>query len=633
MSLIHMSGAYLNFHDINILHNTELIIKDNERICLVGRNGSGKSTLIKVLIKKQTLDQGKIFHKPYLKIGYLAQDIQFNINDTVFDFISGGDKKKTDHTKLFHEIIKTIKNNPSKKNLNKLSELETILEQTNLWSSNNKIQNIIQQLNLPPYTKLSILSGGLLRKADLARTLACQANILFLDEPTNHLDIKTILWLENFLKKFKGSIVFISHDRSFIKHIATRIVDIDRGKLVSWPGDYYLYSKNKKKNIQIEIKQNAIFDHKLKKEEIWNNRGLKARCTRNEGRVKKWKSMRLKYDKQSEMIGKGKIQIEEISNSSKLIFDLKNVNYDISNTVLINNFTAQVEKGDKIALIGPNGCGKTTLLKLMLKTLKPKSGNIYQGAKLEIAYLDQNKLELDLKKTVIENLSDGKKEVIINGKSCNIIKYLKNFLFHPKKIEIPVSVLSGGEKIRLILARLFLKPSNVLILDEPSNNLDIETLELLEKVINNYEGSVLIVSHDRQFINNIVTKSWIFEENGNIRNYVGSVYENNQKIKENNNLSNPVIYKKNIILQEKDNTQFKEKKKKIRYHLLKELEELPIRLEKLENEIKKLQMQVISTDFFNKPYIIRKPILKILSEKENEMEAVFKRWQELEFLK
>ncbi|WMY96429.1 MAG: ATP-binding cassette domain-containing protein [Arsenophonus sp.] len=633
MSLIHMSGAYLNFHDINILHNTELIIKDNERICLVGRNGAGKSTLIKVLIKKQALDKGKIFHQPYLKVAYLAQDMQFDINDTVFDFIAGGDEKLTDHIKLFHEIIKTIKNNPSKKNLNKLSELETIIEQTNLWSLNKKIKNIIQQLNLPPYTKLSILSGGLLRKAALARTLTCQANILFLDEPTNYLDIKTIIWLENFLKKFQGSIVFISHDRSFIKNIATRIVDIDRGKLVSWPGDYHLYSTNKKKEIQIEIKHNAIFDNKLKKEEIWNNRGIKARCTRNEGRIKKLKSMRLKYDKRSEMIGKGKIQIEEISNSSKLIFDLKNVTYDISNAVLINNFTAQVKKGDKIALIGPNGCGKTTLLKLMLKKLQPKSGNIYEGAQLKIAYFDQHKPELDLKKTVIENLSDGKKEVIINGKSCNIIKYLKNFLFNPKKIEIPVSVLSGGEKIRLILARLFLRPSNVLILDEPSNNLDIETLELLEKVIHDYKGSVLTVSHDRQLINNIVTKSWIFEENGNIKKYLGSVYKNVQEIQKNHDLSNSIIYKKNILLKEEKNTQLRKKKKKISYHLLKELEELPTRLEKLENEIKTLQMQVISTNFFNKPYIIRKPILKILSEKENEMEAVFKRWQELEFLK
>ncbi|WP_348666010.1 ATP-binding cassette domain-containing protein [Arsenophonus symbiont of Ornithomya chloropus] len=633
MSLIHMSGAYLNFNDINILHNAELNIKNNEKICLVGRNGAGKSTLIKVLLKKQALDHGQIFYKPYIKVAYLAQNIKFDINDNVFNFIAGGDKKNTDKIKLFHEIIKNIENNPSKKNLNKLAELETILEQTNLWSLNKKIKNIIQQLDLPSYTKLSVLSGGLLKKVALARTLAYEANIFFLDEPTNHLDIKTILWLENFLKKIKGSIVFISHDRSFIKNIATRIIDIDRGKLVSWPGDYNFYYTNKKKEIEIEKKQNFIFDHKLKQETIWNSRGIKARCTRNKGRIKKLKSMRLKYDHRSQMTRKGNIHIEEISNSSKIIFDFKNVNYNIGNTVIINNFTAQVQNGDKIALIGPNGCGKTTLLKLMLKKIPLKNGDIYQGKHLKIAYFDQNKLQLDLEKTVIDNLSDGKKEIVINGESRNIIKYLRDFLFDLNKVEALVKILSGGERIRLVLARLFLKPSNVLILDEPSNDLDIETIELLEKVLHNYKGTVLIVSHDRQFINNVVTKTWIFEEYGYIKSYVGSTYKVDQKNKENNFLYNSSIYKKNIISKEKYNIPLREKKKKMSYHLLKELEELPIRLEKLENEIKTLQMQVISADFFKKPYFTRKPILNMLSEKENEMVELFKRWKELEVLK
>ncbi|MFS1538184.1 MAG: ABC transporter ATP-binding protein [Candidatus Phlomobacter fragariae] len=633
MSLINMLGAYLAFSDVPLLDNTELHIEDNERVCLVGRNGAGKSTLMRVLTKEQTLDDGEIVYPQDLQVARLQQDPPSDIGGTVFDFVAEGAKEQANYIKSFHKIAKIVEKDPSEKNLNKLAELQEILDLNNLWLLDTQINDVIKQLQLPADSALSALSGGWLRKAALARALVCRPRVLFLDELTNHLDIDTILWLENFLKDFQGSIVFVSHDRSFIRHMATRIIDLDRGKLASWPGDYDDYLTRKEEALRVEEKQNAEFDRKFSQEEVWIRKGIKARRTRNEGRVRALKSLRVERSQRREVIGTAKMQVEEASRSGKIVFELENVNYRIGNKVLIDNFTVQVQRGDKIALIGPNGCGKTTLLKLMLGQLEVDSGNIYRGTKLEIAYFDQHRITLDSDKTVMDNLAEGKQEVMVNGQSRHVLGYLQDFLFHPKRAMTPVRALSGGEKNRLLLARLFLKPSNLLILDEPTNDLDIETLELLEELVDSYKGTVLLVSHDRQFVDNTVTECWMFDDYGKVERFVGGFYDASSQRKQKVFLSHSTISETNIVAVETAIEQPKRKNNKISYHLLRELEQLPVRLEALEAEIAILQSQVSAPEFFNQLHIVTESVLNALAEKEAEMEMTFERWQELELLK
>ncbi len=529
MSLISLSGAYLSFSDAPLLDNTELHIEANERLCLVGRNGAGKSTLLKILNKEMELDSGQIIYSQDLVVSRLQQDPPRNVEGTVFDFIAEGVAQQAKHLQAYHATLKLIERDPSEKNLQQLSVLQDILDHQDLWQLDNRIHEVLEQLGLSAEALLSSLSGGWLRKAALGRALVSSPQVLLLDEPTNHLDIKTIDWLEGFLKEFQGSIVFISHDRAFIKAMATRIVDLDRGKLVSWPGNYQQYLASKEEALRVEELQNAEFDRKLAQEEVWIRQGIKARRTRNEGRVRALKALRETRSQRREVMGIAKMQVEEALRSGKIVFELEKVNYQIGDSPLVKNFTAQVQRGDKIALVGANGCGKTTLLKLMLGQLKADSGKIHCGTKLEIAYFDQHRAKLDPERTVMDNLAEGKQEVIINGRSHHVLGYLQDFLFHPKRALSPVKALSGGERNRLLLAKLFLKPSNLLILDEPTNDLDVETLELLEERVDSYQGTVLLVSHDRQFVDNSVTECWIFEGDGQIAKFVGGYSEAHQQ--------------------------------------------------------------------------------------------------------
>lgn len=457
--------------------------------------------------------------------------------------------------------------------------------------------------------------------------------VLFLDEPTNHLDIETILWLENFLKDFQGSIVFISHDRSFIRNMATRIIDLDRGQLSSWPGNYDDYLVNKEEALRVEEMQNAEFDRKLAQEETWIRQGIKARRTRNEGRVRALKALRVERSERREVMGTAKMQVGEVARSGKIVFEMENVNYQINNKVLVKDFSAQVLRGDKIALVGPNGCGKTTLLRLMLGDLQADSGRVHCGTKLEVAYFDQHRAALDPDKTVMDNLAEGKQEVMVNGKPRHVLGYLQDFMFPPKRAMTPVRALSGGERNRLLLARLFLKPSNLLILDEPTNDLDVETLELLEELVDGYQGTVLLVSHDREFVDNSVTECWIFEGNGVINRFAGGYYDAQQQKAQTVSLKSEQTGK--VTGQDKP-TKPKEAVKrsnKLSYNLLRELEQLPAKLEQLESEIETLQTQVGDADFFNQPHDVTEKTLSQLAAKEAELEQAFDRWQELELLK
>ncbi len=529
MSLISIHGAYLSFSDAPLLDNTELHIEENERVCLVGRNGAGKSTLMKIINGEQPLDDGRIIYETDLVVARLQQDPPRNITGSVYDFVAEGVEEQAEHLKAYHAISHVVMEDPSDKNLNEMARLQGILDHQNLWQLESRINDVLQQIGLEPDTELSSLSGGWLRKAALGRALVSNPRVLMLDEPTNHLDIETIDWLETFLKTFTGSIVFISHDRSFIRNMATRIVDLDRGKLVSWLGNYDLYLEGKEEALRVEEMQNAEFDRKLAQEEVWIRQGIKARRTRNEGRVRALKALRREHSERREVMGKANMQVGEASRSGKIVFEMENVDYSVGGKTLVKDFSSQVQRGDKIALIGPNGCGKTTLLRLMLQQLKADSGRVHSGTKLEVAYFDQHRAELDPDRTVMDNLAEGKQEVLVNGKPRHVLGYLQDFLFHPKRAMTPVRALSGGERNRLLLARLFLRPSNLMILDEPTNDLDVETLELLEELIDGYQGTVLLVSHDRQFVDNTVTECWIFEGNGEIGTFVGGYHDAQQQ--------------------------------------------------------------------------------------------------------
>ncbi|MCC8365933.1 ABC transporter ATP-binding protein [Xenorhabdus sp. PB61.4] len=634
MSLINLSGAWLSFGDSPLLDDTELHIEENERVCLVGRNGAGKSTLLRVLAKEQPLDDGQVIYEQDLIVARLQQDPPRDVEGTVFDFVAEGVKEQAEYIKAFHHTSRLVETDPSEKNLNRLAELQEVLDTRNLWLLDSRISDVLKQLALPAEAKLSSLSGGWLRKAALGRALVSSPKVLFLDEPTNHLDIETIEWLENFLKDFNGSLVFISHDRSFIRSMATRIIDLDRGKLTSWPGNYDKYLEGKEEALRVEDLQNAEFDKKLAQEEVWIRQGIKARRTRNEGRVRALKALRVERSERRNVMGSARMQVEEATRSGKIVFELENVNYQIGDKTLVKNFSAQIQRGDKIALVGPNGCGKTTLLKLMLGDLKADSGRLHCGTKLEVAYFDQHRAALDPDKTVMDNLAEGKQEVMVNGRPRHVLGYLQDFLFHPKRAMTPVRALSGGERNRLLLARLFLKPSNLLILDEPTNDLDVETLELLEELVDGYTGTVILVSHDRQFVDNSVTECWIFEGNGEINNYVGGYFDAQQQRAQTVSLRQSSAKKEKA---ESKPAKVKETTKrsnnKISYHLLRELEQLPSLLETLEQEIEQLQAKVSDPDFFNQSHEVTQNVLQDLANKEQSLEKAFDRWQELEMMK
>ncbi|MBI0154181.1 ABC transporter ATP-binding protein [Gilliamella sp. W8128] len=642
MSLINLTNAYLSFSDAPLLDHIDMSIETNERVCLVGRNGAGKSTLLKVLNKEIPLDEGQIVYENNVIVSRLQQDPPRDIQGNVFDFVAEGLKEQAQLLKDYYALSHLVEADPSESNLSKLAKMQEQLDHQNGWQLDNRIRNVISSLSLDGDALLSSLSGGWLRKAALAKALVCQPSVLLLDEPTNHLDIDTIKWLEEFLKSFNGSIVFISHDRSFIRQMATRIIDLDRGKVASWGGDYDSYLLGKEEALRVEELQNAEFDKKLAQEEVWIRQGIKARRTRNEGRVRALKAMRQEYSQRRQVMGNAKMQIEEALRSGKIVFELDNVSYQIDDKVLVKDFTVQVLRGDKIALIGPNGIGKTTLLKLMLGSLAPTSGSVHCGTKLEVAYFDQYRLELDPEKTVMDNLAEGKQEVMVNGRSRHVLGYLQDFLFPPKRARTPVRALSGGERNRLLLAKLFLKPSNLLVLDEPTNDLDIETLELLEELVNDYQGTVLLVSHDRQFVDNVVTQCWFFEEQGRIGIYAGGYTDALQQQQQAKPVSAQVTSSKSNESAKSDSNktnssdltpeQATKKKVKLSYNEQRELAQLPNKIEELETAIADLQAQIGHSDFFNQPHEVTSQILQSLADKEAELEVVFDRWEQLEAL-
>ncbi|KTF08939.1 ATP-binding cassette ATPase Uup [Pseudoalteromonas sp. 10-33] len=634
MDLIRISKAQLAFGTHALLNNAEAVIESGERVCIVGRNGAGKSTLLKVLDGQVILDDGEINQLGGLKISRLEQDPPKGASGTVFDYVAQGMPDIANLLIDYHHVSNELQTECTDQLLNKLERLSNKLEAADGWRFDSRIQLVLTKLELTPDAKLESLSGGWLRKVALARALVSEPDLLLLDEPTNHLDMTSVMWLEQFLKDFKGGIVFISHDRAFIRAIATRILDLDRGKLISYPGDYATYLEQKAHDLKVEESQNALFDKRLAEEEAWIRQGVKARRTRNEGRVRELKQLRNERKQRVDQVGKTDFNIETADRSGKLVFEAKHLSHAFKDKTIVSDFSTLVMRGDRIGLVGPNGVGKTTLLKLMFGDLAPDSGETKQGVNLEFAYFDQYREKLDEEATVQDNVAEGKQEVMMGGRSRHVLGYLQDFLFPPARARTPVKALSGGEKNRLLLAKLFLKPSNILVLDEPTNDLDIETLELLEDIINQYQGTVIIVSHDREFIDNTCSSVWAFEGNGKVTDIVGGYSDYEAYVSYLAEQEKQTV-KPSVKKVEKQPTPVVKpaaKTNKLSYKLKLELEQLPNKMEQLEADVEAQQNVVGDPDFFKQDSDITTKALNHLAQLESDLEAAFERWEELEEL-
>ncbi len=631
-TLIQLKNAQLAFGHPALIDGGELLVKTGERVCLVGRNGCGKSTLLKVIEGSQILDDGQRIITSDVVISRLPQDPPISADISLYDYVAEGLADAGQLLKDYNQQIIVVSETPTEKELNKLQALQTQLENKNAWKFEQQISQVLTQLELEPDTRLNQLSGGWRRKAALARALVTAPDILLLDEPTNHLDVNMIKWLEKTVTDYQGAIVFVSHDRAFIRNIATRIVDLDRGQLVSFPGNYQQYLDKKAELLEIETAQNAEFDKKLSIEETWIRQGIKARRTRNEGRVRALKALRDERAQRRQRQGRAQVQLAGAGNSGKIIFETEKMSYGFDDKAIVKALDLTITRGDKVAFVGSNGSGKSTLIKLLLGDLEPQSGSVKRGTKIELAYFDQHRQQLDITKSVIDVIADGRKEIEINGVTRHVISYLQDYLFTPDRINGPVSALSGGEKNRLLLAKLLAKPSNLLILDEPTNDLDVETLELLEDTLSQYPGTVILVSHDREFVDNLVSTSWYFEGHGKVVEFIGGydsieTWYDQQKKQRARYTDNTQPEKK---VAETAAPTLKKETKKLSYKLQRELEALPLQIEQLEEKIESLQQEVNKPEFFSQEAHVTDAHLKDLAVCQSELESAYERWQELD---
>jgi ATP-binding cassette subfamily F protein uup len=630
MSLIRLDDISIEFGDVPLLTRASFTVEPGERICLIGRNGAGKSTLLKIITGQITPDSGEIHYQQHLRISQLEQALPGAIDRKVSDVVREGLSEQQTLIDQFNELSQQ---SMDKQGLKELEQLQAQIDAGGGWQVDKQVETIISQLDLPADKTLAELSGGWRRRVALGKALVSNPDLLLLDEPTNHLDISTIEWLEHKVRGYQGSVIFITHDRSFLQKLATRIVEIELGNLISWPGSFQNYLKLKEQAIEEETTRNALFDKRLAEEEVWIRQGIKARRTRNEGRVRALEAMRVQREQRAKRQGKAKISVETSEQSGRKVIEARSISHSYSGQQLINNIKIKIRRGDRIGLIGNNGVGKSTLLKILLGHIEPDEGSVKLGTNLEIGYFDQIHRELETDKTIAQNVGNGKEYIKVNGKDRHIIGYLRNFLFAPKRAMTPVSALSGGERNRVLLAKLFSQPSNLLILDEPTNDLDVEMLEVLEEQLIQYQGTLIIVSHDREFLDNVVTSVLVFEEDGQIQEYIGGYSDwakRGKGLKIADTQDHPSGH---IVDSDMTNNAQKKDQGKLSYKYQRELDALPALIDQLEKDIATLEEQTANPDFYNKDYSETQPVLDELGEKQKALDTAAERWIELEEMK
>ncbi len=621
--LISLDNISLAFGLDSLLDHVKLQIMQGDRVGVIGRNGAGKSSLLKIIAGSLQPDSGTIWRKPGLRLARLAQELPQSLSMSVFEYVAEGLAETGNLLVSYYKLIHQITDSHTQKALNDLEQLQRQMDAKNAWLYEQTIKTVLTRLALNPDTLLSELSGGWQRRAALAQVLVTSPELLLLDEPTNHLDIETIQWLEDQLINWNIGLVLITHDRALLKRLATRIVELDRGNLTTWPGNYQHFLTQKTALLNAEEKQNAVFDKKLAQEEKWIRQGIKARRTRNEGRVRALEALRRQREERRDIQGKVRLGLNSAEQSGQLVIEAKHITQIYNNKTIIHDFSVQIMRGDRIGLIGPNGIGKSVLLNMLLQKIAPQQGSVKLGTKLDIAYFDQLRAALDLEKTVAENVSQGCDMIEFNGQKRHIISYLGDFLFTPQRAMTPIKALSGGECNRLLLAKLFSRPNNLLIMDEPTNDLDIETLELLEELLLHYQGTLLLVSHDRDFLDHVVTSTLVFMGNGQIEEYVGGYKDWLQQKKSTVSIVSPKVEiqaKRTVI----------NKTKKLTHREQQELKELPILIEKLETEQAQIEQLIADPTFYQKSHTKVSETLNTLNQVTKKLEEAYQRWSKLE---
>ncbi len=635
MALLILRDIQMSFGTAAVLDDVSVQVEPGERVCLIGRNGQGKSTLLAIMNGDLEPVSGQIVRSPGLTTALLDQKVPQNLSGTVFEEVSRGLGRRGTLLKEYHDISRRVAGEASPDLLAKLDRTHHQLEAGGAWDVHQQVETVISHLKLDPDAEVSTLSAGLKRRVLMAKTLVLAPDILMLDEPTNHLDVDSIVWLEEFFEKYPGTLIFVTHDRMFLRKLSRRILDIDRGRLTSWQCDYDTFIERKQAQLDAEASQNRLFDKKRTQEEAWIRSGIKARRRRNEGRVRALLKMREQYRKRRTLIGKVKMQTQAAPLSGDRVIEANGICFAYNSPTadnIIDNFTATIMRGDKIGIIGPNGSGKTTLLRVLLGELKTTDGTVRLGTNLQIAYFDQLHAQLDDSKPVWENVADGYSSITINGVSRNVVGYLQDFLFTPQQARNPASTLSGGERNRLLLARLFAKPSNVLVLDEPTNDLDMETLELLEELLINYAGTVLLVSLDRAFLNNVVTATFVLEGCGRVKEYAGGYDDwlrqgtGQTPIEEAAGTKEPKSHWK----AEKKAADQLNRQKKLSYKEQKELKTLPSVIEALETELAGLHEKMANPAFYKQPGDYIAAIAAQTRKLEEDLQAAYARWEQLE---
>ncbi|MCB1801879.1 MAG: ATP-binding cassette domain-containing protein [Gammaproteobacteria bacterium] len=636
MALLNLKNLHLSYGDPALIDGIDLSIEAGERICLLGRNGEGKSTLLKLISGELKADDGERILAQGVRVARLTQEVPEQLHGSVFDVVADGVGETAELIKQYHAASHALGDDCSDTALARLERIQQQLEAADGWRLEQQVEQTISRMQLDADDVFDDLSGGMKRRVLLARALAADPQLLLLDEPTNHLDVESIAWLEEFLLGWPGTLVFITHDRGFLQRLATRIVELDRGRVRDFPGDYPNYLRRREEIDNAEALEQARFDKRLAQEEVWVRQGIKARRTRNEGRVRRLEAMRREFGERRYRQGTVKLACNTGERSGKLVCEAVDVSYAWDGDPVIRDFSTTILRGDKIGIIGPNGCGKSTLLNLLLGRLKPNSGSIELGTKLDVAYFDQLRDQLELDRTVLDNIAGGSDKVSINGKEKHVISYLQDFLFPAKRCRQPVRALSGGERNRLLLAKLFTKPANVLVMDEPTNDLDLETLELLEELLLDFDGTLLLVSHDRAFLDNVVTSTLVFEGQGRVNAYVGG-YEDWLRQREtplkpgSRKPADTVAATAPAAAAPQAQTAAQAAKpKKLSYKDQRELDQLPARIEALDDELGQIQATLGDPDLYRDAPDRVNELNARMQEVEAALAEAYRRWEALE---